>query len=139
MRDWRMRPNVTEQVINLVVSQANECEYCLAAHNVLGRMNGFTDDRALEIRGGVAQFDATLGVLAKFVNEVAVCRGRPSEESVAALLDAGYTNESIVDIVIAIGVKIVKNYLHGIIQVPIDFPIVPQLESCGGGHDACAQ
>lgn len=126
------------EVINLVVSQVNECEYCLAAHTVLGKMNGFTDEQVLEIRSGEAEFDVKLNALARFVSEVAVRRGKPSEESVAALLDAGYTNESIVDIVIVIGDKIITNYLHGITQVPIDFPAAPKLESCGCGHDACA-
>jgi len=126
------------EVINLVVSQVNECEYCLAAHTVIGKMNGFTDDQVLEIRSGEAEFDAKLNALARFVSEVAVRRGKPSEESVAALLDAGYTSESIVDIVIVIGDKIITNYLHGITQVPIDFLAAPKLESCGCGHDARA-
>ncbi len=33
------------EVINLVVSQINECAYCLAAHTALGKMNGFTDEQ----------------------------------------------------------------------------------------------
>jgi AhpD family alkylhydroperoxidase len=41
-------------VVNLVVSQVNECEYCLAAHTVLGKMNGLTDGQILEIRQGSA-------------------------------------------------------------------------------------
>ena len=126
------------EVINLVVSQVNECEYCLAAHTVLGKMNGFTDAQVLEIRSGEAEFDVKLNALARVVSEVAVRRGKPSEESVAALLDVGYTNESIVDIVIVIGDKIITNYLHGITQVPIDFPLAPKLESCSCVHDACA-
>lgn len=125
------------EVINLVVSQVNECEYCLAAHTVLGRMVGFTDSQILTIRRGEAPFDSKLDVLAKFVSEAAIHRGKASEESVAALLAAGYTNESIVDIVIAIGDKIVTNYLHGIIKVPVDFPAAPELESCGCHQEAC--
>ena len=122
------------EVINLVVSEVNECEYCLAAHTVLGRMVGFTDSQVLTIRRGEAPFDAKLNALAKFVSEVAVHRGKPSEENVVALLDAGYTNESIVDIVIAIGDKTVTNYLHGIIQVPVDFPAAPKLEPSAYHH-----
>jgi AhpD family alkylhydroperoxidase len=37
------------EVINLVVSQVNNCEYCLAAHTVIGKMHGFTDAQVLEI------------------------------------------------------------------------------------------
>jgi uncharacterized peroxidase-related enzyme len=126
------------EVINLIMSQVNECEYCLAVHTVLGKMNGFTDDQLLEIRSGEAEFDIRLNALARFVREVAVRRGKPSKESIAALLVAGYTNESIVDIVIVKGDKTITNYLHGIIQVPIDFPAAPKLESCGGDRDVFA-
>ena len=55
------------EVINLVVSQVNECEYCLAAHTALGKMNGFTDEQILEIRTGKAGFDEKLDALAAYV------------------------------------------------------------------------
>jgi AhpD family alkylhydroperoxidase len=55
-----------EEVINLVVSQVNTCDYCLAAHTVPGKMNGFTDEQILEIRQGRASFDPKLDALARF-------------------------------------------------------------------------
>ena len=51
------------EIINLVVSQVNECIYCLSAHTALGKMNGFTDDQILEIRSGAASFDARFDAL----------------------------------------------------------------------------
>ena len=45
------------EVINLVVSQVNGCEYCLAAHTVIGGMVGFSAEQIIEIRGGRASFD----------------------------------------------------------------------------------
>ena len=38
------------ELINLVVSQVNACEYCLAAHTAIGKMTGYTDAQILEIR-----------------------------------------------------------------------------------------
>jgi len=32
------------ELINLVVSEVNDCLYCLSAHTVLGKMNGFSED-----------------------------------------------------------------------------------------------
>lgn len=46
------------EVINLVVSQVNECAYCLAGHTALGGMVGFTPDQIIAIRKGSAPFDA---------------------------------------------------------------------------------
>jgi uncharacterized peroxidase-related enzyme len=115
------------EVINLVVSQVNGCEYCLAAHTVLGKMNGFSDAQILEIRRGQATFDPRLNALATFVHSVAQQRGKPNEALTHALLEAGYTRENIVDVVITIGDKIITNYLHGVTKVPVDFPPAPAL------------
>jgi uncharacterized peroxidase-related enzyme len=115
------------EVINLVVSQVNECVYCLSAHTALGKMNGFSDEQILEIRSGKAHFDAKYDALARFVRNVTLQRGKPSENSLEQLLSAGYTQAQVVDIVIIIGDKIISNFLHGITRIPVDFPVAPAL------------
>lgn len=63
------------EVVNLVVSQFNECRYCLAAHTVLGKMNGFSDAQIIEIRKGTATFDARLDALARLARSLVESRG----------------------------------------------------------------
>ncbi len=115
------------EVVNLVVSQVNACEYCLAAHTVIGGMAGFTPEQILEIRGGSADFDAKLDALAKLVKNIATQRGHADPALVQAFLDAGWTKENLVDAIVVIGDKTVTNYLHGTTQVPVDFPAAPKL------------
>jgi uncharacterized peroxidase-related enzyme len=115
------------EVVNLVVSQVNECEYCLAAHTVLGKMVGFTDAQIMEIRRGGASFDAKLDALAVFVRETALKRGHTDEATIQAFLDAGWSEANLVDVIMAIGDKIISNYLHAITKVPVDFPAAPRL------------
>ncbi|GAB2479429.1 carboxymuconolactone decarboxylase family protein [Algoriphagus taiwanensis] len=115
------------EVINLVVSQVNGCRYCQSAHTVLGKMNGFTEDQILEIRGGSASFDAKLDALARFTKSVAENRGKASQETKDAFFAAGYTEASLVDVAIVIGDKIISNYIHNLTQFPIDFPLAQEL------------
>lgn len=117
------------EVVNLVVSQVNGCEYCLAAHTVIGKMNGFTDEQVLEIRSGKASFDAKLNALARLVQNIAVNRGHPDVVAVDAFFSAGWTKANLVDVVVVIGDKIVTNYLHGVTGVPVDFPAAPNLSA----------
>lgn len=117
------------EVINLVVSQVNGCDYCQAAHTAIGKMNGFNDEQILEIRGGSASFDAKLDALAKFVQDTTINRGKPNPASTEALKAAGYTNANLVDILVVIGDKIISNYLHGVTQFAVDFPAAPALET----------
>ena len=116
------------EVINLVVSQVNGCRYCQSAHTVLGKMNGFTDEQILEIRGGSASFDAKLDALAGFTKSVAEKRGKATEESKNAFFEAGYTEANLIDVVMVIGDKIISNYIHNLTGFAIDFPVAPELE-----------
>lgn len=116
------------EVVNLVVSQVNACEYCLAAHTALGKMNGFSDSQILDLRAGHAPFDARLDALAKLTRGIAVNRGHADQALVDAFFAAGWTTENLVDVVMTIGDKIVSNYLHGVTRVPVDFPAAPALD-----------
>ncbi|MEI6411190.1 MAG: carboxymuconolactone decarboxylase family protein [Bacteroidota bacterium] len=120
-----------KEVVNLVVSQENECRYCQSAHTAIGKMNGFTDTQILEIRGGTAAFDAKLDALAKFTLEVTRHKGRVSAQVLDNFLAAGYTKGSIVDVIIAVADKVVMNYVHNLTGVPIDFPVAQELEVFG--------
>jgi AhpD family alkylhydroperoxidase len=115
------------EVVNLVVSQVNDCAYCLAAHTVIGKMNGFTDAQVLEIRSGTASFDAKLDALARMTKSIAVNRGHADQRLVDAFFAAGWTQENLVDVIVTIGDKTVTNYLHGVTKVAIDFPAAPDL------------
>ena len=117
------------EVINLVVSQVNECAYCLAAPTALGKMNGSTDDQILEIRGGEVSFDNKLDALAKFTRDIVINRSKPSADALENLFEAGYTKENLIDINVVIGDKIVSNFIHGSTQIPVDFPAAVELET----------
>jgi uncharacterized peroxidase-related enzyme len=115
------------EVVNLVVSEVNQCEYCLAAHTMIGKQNGFTDAQILEIRGGHASFDPKLDALARLVRNIAINRGHADAALVDAFFAAGWTKENLVDAIVAIGDKTVTNYLHATTHVPVDFPAAPKL------------
>ncbi|OQW48101.1 MAG: alkylhydroperoxidase [Proteobacteria bacterium SG_bin6] len=115
------------EVVNLVVSQVNECVYCLAAHTALGKMNGFSDAQILEIRAGGLASDAKLDALARLTQSIAVNRGHADPALVEAFFAAGWTKENLVDAIVTIGDKIITNYLHAVTAVPVDFPAAPAL------------
>ena len=117
------------EVINLVVSQVNDCEYCLAAHTAVGKMVGFTDAQILEIRTGSATFDPKLDALARFVREVTEARGHVPAASTEAFLEGGWTQGNLDDVMMVVGDKIISNYLHGVTKVPVDFPAAPRLDA----------
>lgn len=116
------------EVINLVVSQYNGCRYCLAAHTMLGKMNGFSDAQIIEIRKGTASFDAKLDALARLALSLVANRGHADAAAMEAFFAAGWTQENLVDVIMTIGDKIISNYLHAATDIPVDFPAAPELD-----------
>ena len=116
------------EVANLVVSQVNQCQYCLAAHTMLGKMNGFTNVQIMEIRHGQASFDAKFDALARLTKGIVESRGHVDQALVEAFFAAGWTKEYLVDAIVVIGDKTVSNYLHSTTKIPVDFPAAPALD-----------
>ncbi|WP_418264097.1 carboxymuconolactone decarboxylase family protein [Flavobacterium faecale] len=115
------------EVVNLITSQINGCEYCQSAHTVLGKMNGFTDEQVLELRRGSAAFDTKLDALVKFTASVVENKGKATDAIKTAFFEAGYTEENMIDVVIVVGDKVISNYIHNLAGFAIDFPLAPKL------------
>lgn len=117
-----------KEVVNLAVSQVNECNYCLAAHTAIGKMNGFNDEQILELRTGRASFDARLNALAALAKDITENRGATSEAALAQFFAVGFTKENLIDTIVLVGDKTISNYIHKTTDVPVDFPAALPLE-----------
>ena len=117
-----------KEVVNLAVSEVNQCQYCLAAHTAIAGMNGFTPEQILELRSGKASFDDKLNALAKLSKNITENRGATDTAVVDDFLNAGWTKENLIDTIVLVGDKTITNYLHKTTQVPIDFPQAQPLE-----------
>ncbi|MEE9439279.1 MAG: carboxymuconolactone decarboxylase family protein [Saprospiraceae bacterium] len=119
--------NKEKEIINLIVSQLNGCNYCKSAHTAVGKMVGFTEEETIQIRKANITFNDKYNVLVQFTKAVVENKGYISEEIKADYFNAGYTVENLVDTIMVIGDKIITNYLFAIVKVPIDFPIAKSL------------
>lgn len=115
------------EVINLVVSQVNECKYCLSAHTLIAKSNGFNEDQILEIRTGKARFDSKLNALAQFAKSVAENKGKVASTVLDLFFQEGYTEANLIDTIIIIGDKTISNYIHNVTDFAIDFPLASSI------------
>jgi len=118
-----------KEVVNLAVSEVNQCVYCLSAHTAIGKMNGFTDDQILELRSGRASFDPTLDALARLARNITENRGAADQDVLENFFAAGWSKENLVDTIVLVGDKTISNYLHKTTDVPVDFPLAPSLDT----------
>ncbi|MAU17779.1 MAG: alkylhydroperoxidase [Muricauda sp.] len=118
-----------KEVVNLAVSEVNNCIYCLSAHTAIGKMNGFTDEQILELRAGKASFDQKLDALARLAKNMTENRGATDTEVLDNFFAAGWTKENLIDTIVLAGEKTISNYIHSTTQVPVDFPIAQPLQA----------
>lgn len=118
------------EVVHLVTSQVDDCEYCLSAHTAIAKGAGFTDEQIIGIRKGKVPFDAKLEALAQFTCEMVKSRGHVQAESIEHFYKAGYTDENLVDVILSVSKIMVTNLLNNVTRMPVDFlPKAPKIES----------
>lgn len=117
-----------KEVVNLAVSEVNNCEYCLSAHTAIGKMNGFTDDQILNLRAGKAPFDQKLDALAKLAKNITENRGNTDSEILDNFFNAGWTKENLIDTISLVGDKTISNYINNTTRIPVDFPVAEPLD-----------
>lgn len=120
--------NREKEAVNLVVSQINGCVYCQSAHTVLGKMNGFSEEETLNLRGGHAS-DPKLNALIVLAKDITENKGRASNANLDTFFAAGYNKGNLVDLILQISDKIAMNYLHNLTGIPVDFPMAQRLDA----------
>jgi uncharacterized peroxidase-related enzyme len=115
-----------KEVVQLVVGQANGCDYCVAAHTAIGKSLGLTDAQAIEARRGIMA-DPKLNALAAFAKSVNEKKGGVTDAEFKAFKAAGYTDANVGDVVAAVSLAIFTNYFNHVNNTPTDFPAVAKI------------
>lgn len=113
-----------QETVKLVASTVAGCDYCVAAHSLLGKLTGLTPETLSQLRAGRSTGDARRDALARFVRVLTESHGTISDADFAAIRDAGYTDAQLVEISLAIAVTAFTNVFNRINDTAIDFPAV---------------
>ncbi|WP_438871708.1 carboxymuconolactone decarboxylase family protein [Pedobacter panaciterrae] len=115
-----------KEAIALVVSQANSCDYCLAAHTMLARKNGFEKQDILEIRKGKIS-DPKINALLELARTITVDKGQFGDEALDAFFQVGYDHAALIELIALIALRVFTNYVYAATNIPIDFPLAEPL------------
>lgn len=111
-----------QEAINLAVSEATGCDYCVAAHTMTGTLAGYTTEQTRELRSGGFAQDARIDALVKFALGLVQQRGTVDATAVTAMLDAGYTERQLVEIPLAVSAILLTNMVNRLNDTTLDFP-----------------
>lgn len=118
----RLGAKLGEQIA-VLVADINRCEYCLAAHTVLGQNAGLSAETMAQAQSGKssdAKTQAALDFAAKLVKN----RAQISAQDVEVVRAAGFSDEEIAEILAHVALNIFTNYTNVAFDVPVDFPKV---------------
>lgn len=109
--------------IAVAVANRNACEYCLAAHTVLGKQAGATAEQMAAAQVGRSDHPRTAAALA-FALKVVENRAQITDADVANLHEVGFNDEQVVEILAHVALNLFTNYVNVAFEVPVDFPRV---------------
>ena len=118
----RLTAAVREQIA-LVAAAENSCDYCYAAHHVLGARAGVSPaDLAAGVHADAE--DPRVAAALRFARAVLREKGFVSDADLADVRAAGYTDGDIGEIIGAVALNVFTNYFNSVGQTEVDFPAV---------------
>ena len=119
-------PARVREQLALDVGEANDCDYCVSAHCVLGKGAGLTEQDVADSRRG-ASTDPKTDVLLGFARKLVANRGLVDDADIAAVREAGFGDAEIAEVVAHVGLNTFTNYFNHVAGTTIDFPKAPAL------------
>jgi uncharacterized peroxidase-related enzyme len=119
-------PRQLQEQIALTVGEANSCDYCVAAHTLLGGKAGLSPAAALAARTAEATDPKTAAALV-FAKKIVTERGQVTDADVASLRAHGFTDGEITEIVANTALNLLTNYFNHVAGTVVDFPAAPKL------------
>jgi len=113
------------QVVLMSNNRLNGCTYCMAAHTTISQMAKVPEDVIEALRKGTAIADPKLETLRLFAIKVNESRGFPEQADLDALYAAGYTQQTVLEVILATALKVMSNYTNHVAQTPVDVQFAP--------------
>jgi uncharacterized peroxidase-related enzyme len=117
-------PASIRERIALVTAQTNGCDYCLAAHCLLGEQAGLEPTEIERARLGTAS-EAKAAAAVALASLLLKNRGKVSENELAEARRAELTDSDLVEIVAHVALNTLTNFINEMAKTEIDFPAAP--------------
>lgn len=114
------------EVVQITAAVANGCGFCLAGHTAISIKQVRIPEPILTAlrTASPIEDDPKLDQLAKFTLTVIDTRGKVGDQALDEIIQAGYTAENVLDVVLGVSLATLCNYANNLINTPIN----PELE-----------
>ena len=118
-----MRSSLTpteRHVVWFTINAYHDCHYCMAAHTALAKGENVPEDVIETARAVGSYADPKLEALRVFTLNLVENRSSASPQDFEAFLAAGFTKQTVLEIVVVIAHKVLSNYTNHIVDTPVD-------------------
>lgn len=113
------------ELIALTVSTENHCGYCVAGHSAFAALQAVDEGIVQALREGKPILDPRLQCLRRFTVSLLRSRGKVSSTEIDQFLNAGYTQQQLLEVILGITVKVMSNLTSNAIGIPLDEAFAP--------------
>ena len=115
------------QIILMTNNRLNGCAYSMAAHTTLSQMGGVPEDVLAALRNDTPIANGKLEALRQLAIAINETRGWPSDAQIERFLLAGYTRQTILEVVLGTALKNLSNYTNYIAETDLDAAFIANL------------
>ena len=112
----------TRHAISLAVSEANACNYCLAAHSYRAARFAHESPEEIALNRQGRSSDPKRGAAAGFAKSLIESRGRVRDSDLASMREAGFTDGQIIEVIALSAQFLMTNFMNNVADTEIDFP-----------------
>lgn len=115
------------EVVQITAAAHNGCDFCVAGHTKIGTLKLKMPENVLNaLRARTTIEDnAKYQALAQFTMQLIDKRGKVSDDELAAIKAAGYSEQNILDVVLGVALATLCNYANNVAQNDIN----PELQA----------
>ncbi len=115
------------EVVQITAAAHNGCDFCVAGHTKIGTLKLKMHENVLNaLRARTTIEDnAKYQALAQFTMQLIDKRGKVSDDELAAIKAAGYSEQNILDVVLGVALATLCNYANNVAQNDIN----PELQA----------
>lgn len=112
-----------QQILMIVISIENGCEYCVAAHSMVARnMVQVPSEIVDALRNQSVIVDKKINALVSFAKIMVQKRGYASQEDLQQFFSGGFTKAQALEVILVIAMKTLSNYTNHIAHTSVDKP-----------------
>ncbi len=120
-----------QQIVLLAVSVENDSHYCTPAHAIRAKAAELDEATVTAVRRRRPLSDPRLEALRLLTVQIVRERGMVSDSQLQAFVTAGFAPANILEIILAVGLKTLSNYVAFVAKTPLDPPLAAEAFAAG--------